>query len=259
MQDAQGPLPYTLDTRIRIPIVRRSPDFHKKAPRVRPHDGGHDGDQGSETDEFEIDARQNHNPDAVRATIMASNPIPPSKRQDLPSQQSASSSMPSSSMPHRATLRHGETSISASDRPNMKNLRAMRERNLHHARAQHFATASSPSSFPRFPATTRQRNPWSDDDSTLLVRLIALERAKWSVIDRKHGHRFEITRNQQAYRDRARNMKVDFLLADTILPPGFDLVLLGKKEEIKVVAGRRNPHRKEDDRDENGRPINTRI
>ncbi|KAG6140894.1 hypothetical protein E4U28_003306 [Claviceps purpurea] len=229
----------------------------------------HDVDQGSETDEFETDARQNHNPDAVRATIKASNPFPPSKRQALPSQQPASSSIPSSSMPHRATLPHGETSISASDRPNLGNVRAMRERNLHHARAQDLApnptsrqplaTASPPPSSSHFPATTRQRNPWSDDDSTLLVKLIALERAKWSVIDRKHGHRFEIPRNQQAYRDRARNMKVDFLLADAVLPPGFDLVGLGKKEEIKVEAGKRNPHRKEDDRDENGRPINTRI
>ncbi|KAG5933903.1 hypothetical protein E4U59_006560 [Claviceps monticola] len=314
-QDALGFLPSMLDTRISIPIVRRSADFHKKETRVRPqrepslgassdcsvatgmllqrnsgaslpttgkrrlgqgvdgdhddyqdyyhndHDGGHDGDQGSETDEFETDA--------VRATSKASNPLPPSKRQALPSQQLASSSMPSSSMPHRATLPHGETSIPASDRPNLENVRAMRERNLHHARAQDLApnstsrrplvTASPAPSPPHFPATTRQRNPWSDDDSTLLVKLIALERAKWSVIDHKHGHRFEIPRNQQAYRDRARNMKVDFLLADAVLPPGFDLVVLGKKEEIKVVAGRRNPHREEDDRDENGRPINTRI
>ncbi|KAG5933265.1 hypothetical protein E4U60_004577 [Claviceps pazoutovae] len=315
-QDALGVLPSMLDTPIRIPIVRRSPDFHKKETRVRPqrepsldassdcsiatgmllqrnsgaslpttgkrrlgqgvdgdhddyqdyyhnnHNGGHDDDQGSETDEFETDARQNHNPDAV-------NPLPPSKRQALPRQQLASSSMPSSSMPHRATLPRGGTSIPTSDRPNLENVRAMRERNLHHARAQDLApnptsrrplaTASPPSSSPHFPAITRQRNPWSDDDSTLLVKLIALERAKWSVIDRKHGHRFEIPRNQQAYRDRARNMKVDFLLADAVLPPGFDLVGLGKKEERKVVAGRRNPHRKEDDRDENGRPINTRI
>ncbi|KAG5915220.1 hypothetical protein E4U61_004811 [Claviceps capensis] len=309
-QDALGALPSMLDTPIRIPIMRRSPDFHK--PQREPsldassdcsiatgmllqrnsgaslpttgkrrlgqgvdgdhddyqdyyhnnHNGGHDGDQGSETDEFETDARQYHNSDAV-------NPLPPSKRQALPSQQLASSSMPSSSMPHRATLPRGKTFIPTSDRPNLENVRAMRERNLHHARAQDLApnptsrrplaTASPPSSSPHFPATTRQRNPWSDDDSTLLVKLIALERAKWSVIDRKHGHRFEIPRNQQAYRDRARNMKVDFLLADAVLPPGFDLVGLGKKEEIKVVAGRRNPHRKEDDRDENGRPINTRI
>ncbi|KAG6024159.1 hypothetical protein E4U19_003904 [Claviceps sp. Clav32 group G5] len=141
------------------------------------------------------------------------------KKETLPSQQPASSSMPPSSMPHRnhraETLPHGETSIPTTSRPNLENVRAIRERNLHHARAQDLAT-------------TRQRNPWSDDDSTLL-----------------HGHRFEIHRNQQAHRDKARNLKVDFLLADT--------------EEIKVVARRRNPHRKEDDLDENGTPINTRI
>ncbi|KAG6109883.1 hypothetical protein E4U13_005644 [Claviceps humidiphila] len=233
------------------------------------HDGDHDGDQCSESDEFETDARLDHNPDAVRASIKASNPLPPSKRQALPSQQPVSSSMPSSSIPHRATLPHGETSIPASDRPNLENVRARRERTLHRARAQdlgpnptshrRLATASPPPSLPRFPATIRQRNPWSDDDSTLLVQLIAEEHAKWSTIERKHGHRFERPRNQQAYRDRARNMKVDFLLADAVLPPGFDLVVLGKKEEIKVEFGGRNPHRRVDDCDENGRPINTRL
>ncbi|KAG5959929.1 hypothetical protein E4U57_000374 [Claviceps arundinis] len=314
LQDAQESSPSMLDTPIKIPIVRRSPDVQKKEPRVRPkrepslapsdcsvetamllqkdlgtslpttgkrrrgqgvdgghddHDGDHDGDQCSESDEFETDARLDHNPDAVRASIKASNPLPPSKRQALPSQQPVSSSMPSSSIPHRATLPHGETSIPASDRPNLENVRARRERTLHRARAQdlgpnptshrRLVTASPPPSLPRFPATIRQRNPWSDDDSTLLVQLIAEEHAKWSTIERKHGHRFERPRNQQAYRDRARNMKVDFLLADAVLPPGFDLVVLGKKEEIKVEFGGRNPHRKVDDCDENGRPINTRL
>ncbi|KAG6113136.1 hypothetical protein E4U31_001559 [Claviceps sp. LM219 group G6] len=302
-QDSQGSLPSMPDTPIKIPIVHRSPDVQKKEPRVRPRrepslaassdcsistamllqkdsgtslhttgkrrrdqgvDGGHDdhdGDQSSETDEFQTDARQIPRLDAV-------NPLPPSKRQALPSQQPVSSSMPSSSMPHRATLPHGEISIPASDRPNLENVRARRERTLHHTRAQdlgpnptshrRLATASPPPSLPRFPATTRQRNPWSDDDSTLLIKLIAEEHAKWSVIERNHGHRFEISRNQQAYRDRARNMKVDFLLADAVLPPGFDLVVLGEKEKIKVQAGRRNPHRRVNDLDENGRPINTR-
>ncbi|KAG6068052.1 hypothetical protein E4U32_002002 [Claviceps aff. humidiphila group G2b] len=308
-QDSQGSLPSMLDTPIKIPILHRSPDVQKKerepsldypsdcsiatamllqkdtgtslpttGKRRRDqgvdgghddHDGDHDGDQCPESDRFETDARLDHNPDAIRASIKASNPLPPSKRQALRSQQPASSSMPSSSMPHRATLPHGETSIPASDRPNLENVRARRERTLHRALAQdlgpnptshrRLATASPPPSLPRFPATTRQRNPWSDDDSTLLIQLIAEEHAKWSAIERKHGQRFEITRAQQAYRDKARNIKVDFLLADAVLPPGFDLVELGGKEKNKVVAGRRNPHRKVDDCDENGRPINTRI
>ncbi|KAG6033033.1 hypothetical protein E4U40_005660 [Claviceps sp. LM458 group G5] len=126
------------------------------------------------------------------------------KKETLPSQQPASSSMPPSSMPHRshraATLPHGETSIPTTSRPNLENVRAIRERNLHHA---------------------------------------PLERAKWSVIDRKHGHRSEIHRNQQAHRDKARNLKVDFLLADTVLPSGLWLRSRGAGEKGRNQSGGR--------------------
>ncbi|KAG6307855.1 hypothetical protein E4U44_007646 [Claviceps purpurea] len=36
-QDALGPLPYMIDTPIRLSVVRRSPDLAKKETRVRPH------------------------------------------------------------------------------------------------------------------------------------------------------------------------------------------------------------------------------
>ena len=45
--------------------------------------------------------------------------------------------------------------------------------------------------------------------------------------------------------------------ADMVLPPGFDLVVLGKKEKENVIAVGKNPERKESDVDENGKPINT--
>ena len=41
-----------------------------------------------------------------------------------------------------------------------------------------------------------------------------------------------------------------------VLPPSFDLVVLGKKEKLAVIACGKNPDRKEADV-EDGRPINT--
>ena len=46
---------------------------------------------------------------------------------------------------------------------------------------------------------------------------------------------------------------------DFPLPPGFDLVLLGKKERDKVIAVGKNPDRKEDDIDEEGNLIDTEF
>lgn len=52
-------------------------------------------------------------------------------------------------------------------------------------------------------------------------------------------------------------MKVDFLLLDVVLPPGFNLVALGKKEIDRVKGLGKNPYRREEDLDEDGEPINT--
>jgi hypothetical protein len=42
-----------------------------------------------------------------------------------------------------------------------------------------------------------------------------------------------------------------------LLPPGFDLVVLGKKERQAVIAAGRNPDRKESDIDDDDKPTNT--
>ena len=42
-----------------------------------------------------------------------------------------------------------------------------------------------------------------------------------------------------------------------MLPRGFDLVVLGKKEREAVKAVGKNPDRRESDVDENNRPVNT--
>ncbi|PNY25162.1 Uncharacterized protein TCAP_04902 [Tolypocladium capitatum] len=103
----------------------------------------------------------------------------------------------------------------------------------------------------------RTRVPWSEDDTILLIELICETNASWAVIQSSHNHKFEYPRNQQAYRDKARNLKVEFLLSDAVLPPGFDHVALGSKEVIKIREKGKNHMRQEFDIDSRGNPINT--
>ncbi|KAI8206917.1 hypothetical protein K4K53_000338, partial [Colletotrichum sp. SAR 10_77] len=74
-----------------------------------------------------------------------------------------------------------------------------------------------------------QRQPWSDADTRRLIRLIEVHECKWAVIarrqdpDYRRGRQpdpgpedtedcvFEIRRDHQAIRDKARNLKVDLL------------------------------------------------
>lgn len=106
----------------------------------------------------------------------------------------------------------------------------------------------------------KQRHVWSDKDSLLLLRLVRDRQAAWSTIEGKDNHLFEHPRNQQAYRDKARNMKVDYLMTDAILPPCFDLVALGKKEIARLQALGKNPYRRESEIDVvTRRAINTEF
>lgn len=105
----------------------------------------------------------------------------------------------------------------------------------------------------------KQRRQWSDNDTYTLIDLVRKTHAGWSVMEKHYGDRFEIPRNQQAYRDKARNLKVDLLMTDRVLPPCFDLVALSKKETDKVVSYGKNPYRKENDLDDDDNPINTDL
>lgn len=95
----------------------------------------------------------------------------------------------------------------------------------------------------------RQRHPWSAHDSQVLLESIERHFGKWSLIEAKDNALFEHPRDQQAYRDRARNMKVDYILTDARLPVGFDAVALGAKEKMRCMGLGKNPFRKEEDVD----------
>lgn len=107
------------------------------------------------------------------------------------------------------------------------------------------------------PRLLKRRQIWSERDSTTLIELVASRAAGWAEMEKEERHRFELPRNAQAYRDRARNMKVDFLISDAVLPRGFDLVTLSKKENHRLQKLGKNPARTEADVDRNGRPTNT--
>ncbi|KAI0440269.1 hypothetical protein F4803DRAFT_553250 [Xylaria telfairii] len=103
------------------------------------------------------------------------------------------------------------------------------------------------------------RERWSDVDINRLVDFIADQKlnCSWAAIEEKgrEAGGFQTHRNQQAIRDKARNLKKGYLCADAILPSGFDFVYLGKKERDDVIASGRNPHRTESDIDERGHVI----
>ncbi|KAK0669549.1 hypothetical protein QBC41DRAFT_249614 [Cercophora samala] len=106
------------------------------------------------------------------------------------------------------------------------------------------------------------RSAWVRNDVRELVKAVHTYGCKWSVIEKqiKEGNiHFERPRDQQALRDKARLLKQDFLKADGVLPKGFDLVVLGKKEREAVKACGKNPDRKESDLDASGIPINTEL
>ncbi|CAG7563365.1 unnamed protein product [Fusarium equiseti] len=106
---------------------------------------------------------------------------------------------------------------------------------------------------------SRQRVPWSDNDSLLLIECIKEWGVRWSTIQSQGQHLFEHPRNQQAYRDRARNIKTELLILDRVLPPNFNDVALGNKEIVKIQSIGKNPYRKEEDIDADGNPVNTEL
>ena len=127
------------------------------------------------------------------------------------------------------------------------------------AKRRRITPSAAPASTARPPPTsTSSSNP----DVDQLIRLVAKHRAAWSAIAKDETARWDRDkekRGQQGLRDKARNLKVDFLLADMPLPPCFDLVALSSKEMQRVEAVERNPHRREDDLDERGQPTNTHL
>jgi len=90
---------------------------------------------------------------------------------------------------------------------------------------------------------TQTRTPWSPHDTNHLIDMIAIYGGNWSTIQKVGG--FERDVDQVGLKDKARNIKVDFLKSGGFLPKNFDCVALGAKEKAKVKAVGMNPYRRE--------------
>lgn len=194
-------------------------------------------DEEDEEDPFQEDERQ---VDPGRTATISHN------LQTTP-QPTPSTSMPPPSLPSRTLT---EPTSSAPAAPSLSPLDLINQQKRTFTQ-QHRATAT-----PTL-ADFRQRHPWSNEDAEMLIHLIGERHAAWSLIERADKSKFQRPRHQQAYRDKARNMKVDFLMTDAVLPPCFDLVTLGKKEIDRLINYGKNPFRREKDVNTTGRAINT--
>ncbi|KAG8415512.1 hypothetical protein J3458_009352 [Metarhizium acridum] len=228
--------------------------------RRRNNDEGEDDD---DDEEFEDDTRGV--PESRVSRIKARAAAQAAKRQSLPTNP------PSRSMP--PPPRPTSSLPPSTDEPDYETIKQLKSEAIARARARALDSAQHlPSSAPPPPSSSttntttthaietppKQRYAWSNRDCNLLLKLIKERHAAWAAIEREHNHEFEHPRNQQAYRDKARNMKVDLLITDAILPSGFDLVTLGKKEIARLLSLGKNPYRREDDK-ENGKALNTNI
>ncbi|KAK8070839.1 hypothetical protein PG997_011042 [Apiospora hydei] len=104
-----------------------------------------------------------------------------------------------------------------------------------------------------------KRIAWSDEDTLKLVEDIAEHGCSWSKLT--NVQRYEVERNQQQIRDKARNVKVSCLESRAPLWAGFDAVVLSYKEKQRLIKLGLNPDRMEDDFEigEDGKKIPTNV
>lgn len=238
---ANAPADYRISTQellaIRSPPIKSSPVGKKRSRAISGDDDEDDDDDDFETDTRPIDSSK-------RARIGARFVPVNARRVTLPDPASYLSQQNRPTAPALS----GQTAVNAGGPSSSIDVEALYAQKAAAAeRARLVALAALPP----------QRFPWSEHDSRVLVRLVLERGARWAIIERHCNDEFEHPRNQQAYRDRARNMKVEYLMGDARLPPGFDKVALGKKEIVKVHAAGKNPFRMESEVDGSGRPVNT--
>ncbi|WQF83182.1 hypothetical protein CDEST_08196 [Colletotrichum destructivum] len=250
------------------PVVRSGFTPVNGAKRTQPQSQSQDTDDGFEYDDRKPDPRRRAQLDRdrrdmppppsrprkrVRLSSTATPPPPPPPSSSSPRQAdsippSGSAPLPSSSSSSRSSL----PSSTNSSGPSFRELSEMNRR----------AASRGP----------QQRVPWSDNDTRRLIRLIEYHNCLWALIAKRqfHEHRgsdpgpevledcvFDHPRDQQAIRDKARNLKVDLLKADLPLYPGFDGIALGKKERQALISRGKNPDRTEADVDADGNPLHT--
>ncbi|KAK1454311.1 hypothetical protein CCUS01_10605 [Colletotrichum cuscutae] len=271
----------------------RSSDFIavNNSGRKRPRETSLSHSQQSQEsdDPFKED---NRDPNPQRRAQLARDrrdmPPPPSKRKTLPStappppprQPSSSASSSSTTATTTALQRRPRSSLPTSAPASSAPASTSASRSSVSSTAATVASFREINEMNRRPASRagpQQRVPWSDKDTHRLIRLIEHHNCLWALIAKRQiaaasnlgggygGDSFEERedcvfdhpRDQQAIRDKARNLKVDLLKADLNLYPGFDGIALGKKERLALISRGKNPDRREGDVDAAGEPTHT--
>ncbi|KAH8677074.1 hypothetical protein BGZ61DRAFT_536020 [Ilyonectria robusta] len=211
-----------------------------RRPKARDPFVSQSQDEDEEEDEFETDTRPVDK--GKRAAISESMP-PPKRPRVAPTEPPPTASIASHV---RSTLPRAPHS-SQVPQPTQADLETLKRAKIEVSQRARYQLTSS----------AKQRHVWSHHDCALLIQLIRERHAAWATMEHNDNDKFEHPRNQQAYRDKARNMKVDYLMTDAIMPPCFDLVALGKKEIDRLISLGKNPYRKESDIDADGQAVNT--
>ncbi|MCJ1437246.1 hypothetical protein MMC27_006632 [Xylographa pallens] len=89
------------------------------------------------------------------------------------------------------------------------------------------------------PKRVQKRRAWTDEETEVFIDLIGEYGISWSLLktmDEDNGNVLAY-RDQVALKDKARNMKVDFLTSRVTLPMNFDLIPLKEADWVKL-AGR---------------------
>ncbi|MCJ1381987.1 hypothetical protein MMC17_005099 [Xylographa soralifera] len=87
------------------------------------------------------------------------------------------------------------------------------------------------------PKRVQKRKAWTDEETEVFINLIGEYGISWSLLKAMDQDNVLAYRDQVALKDKARNMKVDFLTSKVTLPMNFDLVPLKEADWIKL-AGR---------------------
>ncbi|PMB63803.1 hypothetical protein BM221_010274 [Beauveria bassiana] len=257
-----APFPSALSHRPADRVSSTPANHHQRSKRT--HDQATTSDDGGDDDVFETDTRTiseavhlkrrlTTKADATRVDREIR------RRQQQQQQQEHSPFFPSSSLSTSTTAVGGSTQVDKHARQANSVVRRNDPRGTTTTTNTVALADGDASSVPRpRPSMHNGRVRWSQHDDEALLASIAKHYAKWADIERQAKHLFEHPRDQQAYRDRARNLKVKYILNDEPLPYGFDWVTLGPKEKERLLKHGKNYERMEADIDKNtGRPTNT--
>ncbi|KAK7972759.1 hypothetical protein PG996_006980 [Apiospora saccharicola] len=211
-------------------------------------------DEDSEEDPFETNSELVKNSDRIAAKRNTIERPPAKKPRYLepPTTAGPSRPLPSTTIPSKS--RSGESdggqdeNISQGDlRPNDLAILTQRAKASKGAIRQHKTRPP------------QKRIPWSDNDTWKLVEDIAKFGCSWASLE--NIQRYDVWRNQQQIRDKARNEKVRTMEGRSLLWAGFDDVILGYKEKQHLIKLGLNPDRKEDDFEisEGGKKLPTNV